>query len=288
MSYDITSDADFVKHVVADAGFINDRYLYGQNGDIYWAVVDPLKYPLYVWQKEKGTYEEAAVALDAVVFSDGALMTLPPGGKPYGPVHSDLHNIDDPGKTPRDQPMYKLGRKKPNPQTGISFTDYVIEQGFSVSGFAEVITQLYPMILNGKGLSMKPGDPNYEEGYANFMNATGVLPGGHATQIVAWGLIGPPKSDGLIVVAGSDSKNDNKQKVVDAFLLIGVGASVAMDGSNSVMLGEHQKAWFYPDGTLTAATKAGLSGDKDQAILEAESWAKNNVVEKYGFSCGGK
>ena len=51
--------------------------------------------------------------------------------------------------------------------------------------------------------------------------------------------------------------------VVNALVSIGVNDAVAVDGSDSVLLGEHSQAWFTP-------------GDLKKVWL------------RYGFSCGGK
>jgi hypothetical protein len=110
--YDITKDGpNFIPEVEKDQSFKKDRYLYGKNGLIYWAAIDRIKFPLYVWEKPlTSTYVRTAWALDAAGFSNGPLMTT--GKKPYGPVHSDQHNIDDKGGNNLDQWLYLFGRNR--------------------------------------------------------------------------------------------------------------------------------------------------------------------------------
>lgn len=182
------------------------------------------------------------------------------------------------------------------------FSDYVIASALAApmtagsapiyataAGFAEVCIGLYPLIVGGAALSSvpPPGGPplgpapgsNYNQSFANFLTGS--------SGIVAWALVGPPKCDGLIVVAGSPNLEpprlpkrpsqyhytqhyqtiarlnaQQNQAIVDALVAIGASAAVAMDGSDSVMLGEHSEAWFSP-GFL------------------------KKVWLRYGFSCGG-
>jgi hypothetical protein len=102
----------------------------------------------------------------------------------------------------------------------VKFTDYTITPsppGTTAAGYAEIITGLYPIIVNNKQPSTKRTDPTYNQSFANLMNRN--------DGIVAWGLIGPPKSDGLIVVAGSDV-GGNDTKIAKSFESIGVVSSV--------------------------------------------------------------
>jgi hypothetical protein len=255
-AYDITADgANFLPKVVADTSFKTNKYLYGHNGDIYWAVVDPIAHPLYVWKK-KGYYDysDTAKALGAAVFSDGALMTTSLSPDPYGPVHSDKYGIDHAGADKVDQYLYLLGRKKPG-AGGIKFSDYVIAKGLGANGkpvpatgYAEITNGLYPVILNKNQPSKVTTDPTYNKAFVDFM----------ATKtIVAWALC-PLTREGVITVAGSNV-NGNNQKVVDSLQAIGAIDAVAVDGSNSVLLGEHAEAWFTPATYKEAWLKYGFS-----------------------------
>lgn len=82
-----TAGKSFIPQVVADPSFQKNGVLYGDKSDWYWAVVNPYKHPLDVWQKKTTgplgflkAYIDSAHALNAVVFTNGPMMeTSPPG-----------------------------------------------------------------------------------------------------------------------------------------------------------------------------------------------------------------
>lgn len=241
--YDITKDKDkFIPEVIADAKFKAQGFLYGHNGNVYWAVVDPAKHPLYVWEKAGTTdYDSTAKGLNAVAFSNGPLMTLAVSPKPYGPVFGKKYNINDPGGNNLDKWLYLLGRKTPG-AGGVAFSDYVIAKAdkATVAGYDEVIIGLYPVIINKKELGTKKSDPNYNESFANFMV--------HSSTIVTWSLAKAQATEenptkGVIVVAGDRT---GKIHVIEALVSIGVDDAVATDGNESVLLGERAEAWIEP------------------------------------------
>lgn len=295
---EIENNPSFVQDVMADPFFQQNAYLYGHDHTIYWAAVDPVAHPLYVWEKRRRrlgwgalpgshlllpivqllarlfgpapTYVQTAHSLDAVVFSNGPLMTIP-GAKPYGPVFSAQNAINDPGANNLDQWLYALGRKTPS--GAIKFSDYTVfpaQTGgvdATAAGYAEVIVGLYPLIYRGVPFSQIPGTPSFNQAFANFIKTA---------TIVAWGLIPPvvETHKGLLVVAGHESSilpfsANDIERVVDDFIIIGVTDAVAMDGgtyviSSSSMIGEHDTSWFDP----------------------AENFlAKKQTLQKYGFYC---
>ncbi len=293
---EIENNPNFVQDVMADPFFKKNAYLYGHDHTIYWAAVDPVAHPLYVWEKRKPrigwgalpgshllpilmklfnpkpapTYVQTAHSLDAVVFSNGPLMTIP-GATPYGPVFSAQNGINDPGANNLDQWLYALGRKTPS--GGIKFTDYAIfpaQTGgvdATAAGYAEVIVGLYPLIYHGVPLDKTPGSAGFNQAFTNFIKTA---------TIVAWGLIPPmvETQKGLLVAAGHESSTlpfsaNDIERVVDDFVVIGVTDAVAMDGgtyviSSSAMIGEHDTSWFDP----------------------AENFlAKKQTLQKYGFYC---
>jgi hypothetical protein len=80
--YDITTLGNqFIPKVLADTVFKNNGVLYGDNDDLYWAVVNPNSHPLFVWAKKGnnkiGAYAAAAIKLGAVVFTNGPMMENP-------------------------------------------------------------------------------------------------------------------------------------------------------------------------------------------------------------------
>lgn len=291
---EIENNPNFVQDVMADPFFKKNAYLYGYDHKIYWAAVDPVAHPLYVWQKRRqslglGAFPgshifalllkfftpapncvRSAHALDAVVFSNGPLMTIP-GAAPYGPVFSARNGINDPGANNLDQWLYAFGRKTPS--GGIKFTDYAVfpaQTGgvnATAAGYAEVIIGLYPLIYHGVPFSKTPGTPSFNQAFTNFIKTA---------TIVAWGLIPPvvELQKGLLVAAGHESSTlpfsaNDIERVVDDFIVIGVTDAVAMDGgthvvSSSAMIGEHATSWFDP----------------------AENYfAKKQTLQKYGFYC---
>jgi hypothetical protein len=275
---EIENNVNFVQDVMSDPFFKANAYLFGDDHNIYWAAVDPVEHPLYVWQKRlrtfwptrASTYVPSAHGLGAVVFSNGPLMTIP-GAKPYGPVFSAANRINDPGAGNLDQWLYALGRK--TPAGAVKFSDYNIFPAqtagvdATTAGYAEVIIGLYPLIINGVPCSKNPTDSNYNKAFDNFIKTA---------TIVAWGLI-PPADEGtkgLLVAAGHESSvfpssANDIERVYDDFIIIGVKDAVATDGgthvaSSSSMIGEHRTSWFDP---------------AENVFVEKQT------LQKYGFYC---
>lgn len=295
---DIENNPKFVQDVLGDPFFTKNAYVYGHDHGIYWAAVDPVAHPLYVWEKSKPkplkigwgalpgshllpllkpflkpapTYVQSAHNLNAVVFSNGPLMLMaaPGGSTPYGPVFSAQNKINDAGASNLDKWLYALGRKTPS--GAVKFSDYAVfpaQTGgvdATAAGYAEVIIGLYPLIYRGVPFSSAPGTPSFNQAFANFITTA---------TIVAWGLI-PPAAEtrqGLLVAAGYESSmawfNDIDRVVTD-FVTIGVTDAVAMDGGTSVisssnMIGEHATSWFDPAENVLV---------------------KKQTLQKYGFYC---
>ena len=85
--YDITKDKqNFIPRVLSDPDFRNNGVLYGNKSDMYWAVMNPRRHPLYVWWKQYdnaiGAYKMAALKLSAVAFTNGPMMESPTPGRP--------------------------------------------------------------------------------------------------------------------------------------------------------------------------------------------------------------
>lgn len=67
----------FVPNVLADPRFVADGVASGHDRGCWWAVVDPLRHPLGVWQKRVprlAEYGRSAQALQAAVFTNGPMM----------------------------------------------------------------------------------------------------------------------------------------------------------------------------------------------------------------------
>ena len=82
--YDITKDgSNFIPEVLNDIDFRRNGVLYGVNDGLYWAVVNPRRFPLYVWHKpidnQIRAYAKTAQALGAVAFTNGPMMEPPTG-----------------------------------------------------------------------------------------------------------------------------------------------------------------------------------------------------------------
>jgi hypothetical protein len=76
--------ASFVPEVVADPGFVAAGVAHGNDGDCWWAVVDPRAHPLRVWKKRIGGlagYADSGRALEAAVFTNGPMMGKRLGSK---------------------------------------------------------------------------------------------------------------------------------------------------------------------------------------------------------------
>jgi len=76
-NYDIFSGRSFIPQILQDSKFRNNGVIYGSNKGLYWAVVNPRKHPLYVWEKkgkDTDAYSKSALALGSVVFSNGPQM----------------------------------------------------------------------------------------------------------------------------------------------------------------------------------------------------------------------
>ena len=263
---DILKDgANFIPNVQKQKDFVQNQYLYGRDNNVYWAVVDPIKYPLYVWQKAGAggaiakfamNYIESAHKLGAIVYTNGPQMELAVGTEPFGPVHGDLNKIDDAGATHVDKLLFLFGRKK---QTGgkVKFSDYVItscdntkNSKIDISPYAEVITMLVPLIEKKKAFSAKDTGTtsNYNEAFRDLLNSE---------MLAAWALVGPPICDGLIIALGCNAGNQFQQ-IVDALVAVGVDAAVGMDGHTSVMIGERANSWIDPVAAKQAWQKYGF------------------------------
>ncbi len=87
--YNITTDgSNFIPKVLKDLDFRKDGVLYGENDGLYWAVVNPKRFPLCVWHKpvdnQIRAYAKTAQALGAVAFTNGPMMEPPAGWSPMG------------------------------------------------------------------------------------------------------------------------------------------------------------------------------------------------------------
>jgi hypothetical protein len=67
-------------YVLRDADFKADGWILGNDGDIWYAVLDPARHPLDVWKKKGAAdYEATAEGLNSVVFTNGPQMDDPAG-----------------------------------------------------------------------------------------------------------------------------------------------------------------------------------------------------------------
>jgi len=78
--------ASFVRSVVGHPLFRSSGVAHGRGTDFRWAIVDPERYPLYVWRRSSPagwSYRRTARALDAAIFTNGPMMgrRLPDGAK---------------------------------------------------------------------------------------------------------------------------------------------------------------------------------------------------------------
>jgi hypothetical protein len=290
----------FVTTVLNDPNFKKDGFLYGHKPDwLWWAAVDGARHPLYVWEKSGiANYPESAKKLGSAAFSNGPMMANPSLSSPrppsLGPVHGDHHKVDDKGAGNVDAWLYLFGRKTAAP-SGIVFTDYEIKKSDDPKGYTEVITALIPLVVNSQPCSVHPkkggvADPMFNEGYRDLIEGQ---PGHDGNKRVdGWALVPVAAAS----TAGDDKQNDTKgekstdpggaaatasggivlaigtvwdghiKEIVSILVSIGTRDAVAMDGSTSVMLGEHGEAWFTPEGGAGTV---------------------KNIWQKYGFCCGG-
>jgi len=170
------------------------------------------------------------------------------GWEPLGPVHGRHQGIDDRGKRPSDPWLGMLGRKSRDPMMAVPFSDYVTRQGSNDAGLDEVIAGLIPLVQGGAAMSSLAGAANYNQGYADLTRR-------FVAGIVGWGLVplapalwktGDEMSRGVLVAAGTNRRGFNGL-LAGIFVSIGVSDAVAMDGSNSVMLGEGvSQFWSTP------------------------------------------
>ena len=289
---------NFVMTVLGDPGFKKDGFVYGHKPDwLYWAAVDGARHPLYVWQKSGiADYADSAKKLGSVAFSNGPMMANPSFSQPnppsLGPVHGDHHKVDDKGDGNTDPWLYLFGRKAAA-AAGVVFTDYEIKRSVDPKGYAEVITDLIPLILNSQPCSAnkKKGgapDPMFNEGFHDLVEGQ---PGHDGNKCIdGWALIpapaapasgddkgsdtkeektesgAPPQTAGGIVLAIGTLWDGHIKDIVKILQSIGTRDAVAMDGSTSRMLGEHGVTWFSPEGGV------GLA---------------KSIWQKYGFCCGG-
>jgi hypothetical protein len=296
----LTLGANFIPTIEQDQTYRNDGVIYGHNDPWYWAVVDPMRHPLYVWPKKGtgGDYTSSAKALSAVVFSNGPMMgRLSPtkmvsmliviptvigligyaiGGPvvgliaggfslltvylkitkdwdPLGPVFGRHHGVQDSGIKNPDPWLAIIGRSVRSPMERTPISDYVMRIGTNDSGLDEAIGGLIPLIQSSAIFSSTVGATNYNPAFAGITNP-------QVKGVVAWGLIFPPITEGALIVIGSD-KSGVSPALPGILAAIKVRDAAAMDGNNSVLLGEHNDAWFEPPNL-------------------------KERIEKYGFYCG--
>ena len=199
---------------------------------------------------------------------------------PYGFVKGQAAGIDDPGMGYNGN-LVCFGR---GPST--AFSSYRLTPGKSAAGYAEAMGGLIPLVINHVPSSNLKGI-GYNPAFANLIAKIGIS---------GWGLIplaaapvpppdgwpggevfhGPYRPeeldgvdlcmpdcdeelDGLIIVAGSGTGGAS---LANCFATIGVRDGVAMDGSDSVMV-----------------------GSKSESYLGDMPWYKD-VIQRYGFCCG--
>jgi len=299
-THDITTlGAQFIPSIEGDLTFRNDGVIYGHNGPWYWAVMDPLRHPLFVWARTgTANYDASAKALGAVSFSNGCMMgkytpakmvslfvtsvvlsaviagmvggfwgglvgavaagitayfLLTRDWKPLGPVYGRHNGIDDRGVSNPDPWLAVMGRKSRDPLEQTPISDYVMRMGTNDSGLDEASGGMIPLIQNSAVFSATVGTANYNPAFADITKPT-------ISGIVAWGWIYPPVGEGELIAIGSD-RTGVSAALPGILASIGVRDAAAMDGNNSVLLGEHAEAWFEP-------------GDMKERI------------EHYGFYCG--
>lgn len=255
-TYNIETDQTFIANVLKDTAFKNDGYLYGDQG-VYWAVVDPVRHPLYVWKKPGLSYNDGARSFDATVVTNGPLMApifSTALALPWGPLHGARFSVDDAGDPNNvHAEMFKFGRRTP---TGgkIAFSDYVMAQDHDITGFDEVITMLYPIMSNNQPFSQNEADANFNASFKLFIT------GSTAARFLFWALV-PLEipSGGVIVVAASPSAAiDKRQAIVDALVRMRARDAVAVDGSSSTLIGERQTLWVECQAARMAIMKFGF------------------------------
>ena len=75
--YNINSGRAFIPQCLQDNDFRAKGVLYGNNGGLWWAVVDPTRYALNVWKKtgdDDTAYGRTAGGLGAAAFTNGPMM----------------------------------------------------------------------------------------------------------------------------------------------------------------------------------------------------------------------
>lgn len=187
---------------------------------------------------------------------------------PYGPVKGNQHGVADPGKN-RNGELYRFGRN------GNAFKNYKVEGGQGFGDFHEMIGGLIPILLGYNPMKTVPG-PNYNSQFALLAQRQGITawgiiplmptstertPGLGAQELKGIDLSRPGKGPlkGVIIAAGSQLRHTNDLGTI--LMKVGTKDAVAMDGSDSVMMG------------------AGT-----QHFLNKPPTAKQRI-QRYGFYC---
>jgi hypothetical protein len=186
------------------------------------------------------------------------LINILEGGIPFNVVVGTKHGINDPGNHINGNLVW-FGR-----HTNVDFSSYVVGGGPPPNDLVEMNAGLIPLVRNFAALSNVPGASTYNQAYASLENAAGVvawalIPLGTTPTIppatapsdaaVAGGLT-PADLTGVNLVMPGDTtpldgvlfvigKGGTTLNPVVAGILQSIGArdAVAMDGSDSVMLG---------------------------------------------------
>jgi len=215
-----------------------------------------------------------------------ALVEVLRGGVPYGVVRGSKHRIFERGMGYNGS-LAHFGR------SGAAFRTYDSALGNAPRGMSEVMGGLIPLIIDFTLMSSTSGTPNFNEHFFKLSNHAGCV----AWALVPLGVNNPPRSDldpsqlvtpvsdsdlsgvnltmpgasqpldGLVVVVG---KYALAFAVAAQTMLASIGArdAVAMDGSDSVMLGSGTTLFpIYP------------GGNGSPALIK-------NWIQKYGFYMG--
>jgi hypothetical protein len=184
---------------------------------------------------------------------------------PYDVVHGATHLVDDPGSGWTG--FVHLGR------TSAAFATYVVGDGRPGKGFAEVIGGLTPVVRHFFPVSVKPGTPNYHSEWAKLSTQSGLLAwgivplsedvsnvpipqtetglklsAGQRTVLGPHDFIGvsrvmpgqtQPMPGVLVCIGNGGGKSAYIFMMAAGAILANIGTrdAVAMDGSDSVMMG---------------------------------------------------